>query len=230
MSLTLHMHPLSSYCWKVLIALRENGVPFEAAMVDLGDPAARAAFAALWPTAKIPLLVDDGRVVPETSIMIEHVDRHHPGRARLIPADPQAALEVRLWDRLFDLYVMTPVQRYVGQLLRPEAERDAATLAASVDELGTAYAMIEDRLGGRTWAAGGEFSLADCAAAPALFYAATIRPFAPDQTWLAGYFERLVARPSVERTIAGARPWFDYFPLKDALPARFLRDGAGAAA
>lgn len=226
--LTLHSHPLSSYCWKVLIALRENGAPFETAMVDLGDPAARAAFAALWPTAKIPLLIDDGRVVPETSIMIEHVDRRHPGRVRLIPDDPQAALEVRLWDRLFDFHVMTPMQRYVAQLLRPEAERDARALAQSVDELGTAYAMIDERLPGELWAVGEGFSLADCAAAPALFYAAVIRPFAPGQTRLAGYFERLMARPSVEQTIAEARPWFAFYPLRDALPARFRGESAAA--
>lgn len=230
MTLTLHSHPLSSCCWKVLIALREKGVAFEAAMVNLGDPEARAAFATLWPTAKIPLLVDDGRVVPETSIQIEHVDRRHPGQLRLLPDDPQAALEVRLWDRLFDLYVMAPMQRYIAQLLRPDAERDARALAQSVDELGAAYAMIDDRCAGRTWAAGEHFSMADCAAAPALFYASIVRPFAPEQAWLTGYFERLMARPSVATTIAEARPWFDFYPLKHAIPPRFLGQAADAAA
>lgn len=224
MALTLHYHPLSSYCWKVLIALYENGAPFEARLVNLGDPAARAAYAALWPTAKIPLLVDGERVVPETSIQIEYLDRHHPGPLRLLPEEPQAQLEVRLWDRIFDLHVMTPMQRFIAQQLRPEAERDAATLAGTVNELGLAYDLIESRLGSRTWAAGDAFSMADCAAAPALFYAAIVRPFSPEHTRLSAYFERLLARPSVWRCIVEARPVFHCYPLRHALPARFLAD------
>ena len=148
MALTLHFHPLSSYCWKVLIALYESGTPFEAQMVNLGAPEDRAAFQALWPTAKIPLLVDDGRVVPETSIQIEHLDRRHPGKVRLLPDDPEARLAVRLWDRLFDFYVMTPMQRFVAQHLRPEAERDPRALAEALRELASAYDMIEERRGG----------------------------------------------------------------------------------
>jgi len=222
MSLTLHCHPLSSYCWKVLIALYENGTPFEARNVNLGDPAARAAYAALWPTAKIPLLVDGDRVVPETSIQIEYLDRRHPGRVQLLPDDFEAQLEARLWDRVFDLHVMTPMQRFIAQQLRPEAERDAATLTAAVNDLGMAYDLIESRLGERTWAAGEAFTIADCAAAPALFYAAIVRPFSPGHTRLAAYFERLLARPSVWRCIVEARPVFQYYPLRHALPARFL--------
>lgn len=222
MALTLHAHPLSSYCWKLLIALDENGSAFELSPVNLGDPAERAAYAALWPTAKIPLLVDDGRVIPETSIQIEHLDRHHPGRARLLPADPGARLEARLWDRLFDCHVMTPMQTFVAQQLRPEAERDARSSAKAQADLTMAYDMIEGRFGDRTWAAGADFSLADCAAAPALFYAAVVQPFSPGHARLAAYFERLMARPSVQRAIEGARPYFQYFPLHHALPARFL--------
>lgn len=222
MALTLYYHPLSSYCWKVLIALYENGTPFQARTVNLGNPAERAAYAALWPTAKIPLLVDGERVVPETSIQIEYLDRHHPGPLRLLPEDADARLEVRLWDRVFDLHVMTPMQRFIAQQLRPEAERDAATLSGTVDDLGLAYDLIESRLGGRTWAAGEAFSMADCAAAPALFYAAIVRPFSPEHTRLAAYFERLLARPSVWRCIVEARPVFQYYPLRHALPARFL--------
>lgn len=224
MALTLHYHPLSSYCWKALIALYENGAPFEARVVNLGDAAARAAYAALWPTAKIPLLVDGDRVVPETSIQIEYLDRTHPGAVRLLPGDFDAQLDVRLWDRVFDQYVMTPMQRHVAQHLRPEAERDAATLTGTVDELGRAYDLIEGRLGDRIWAAGDTFSMADCAAAPALFYAAVIRPFSPEHPRLSAYFERLMARPSVWRCIVEARPVFQYFPLRHALPARFLAD------
>ena len=232
MALTLHLHPLSSFCWKVLIALYENGTPFEPRMVDFGDPTARAAYAALWPTCKIPLLEDDGRVVPETSIMIEYLDRHHPGALKLLPADAPAQMEVRLWDRLSDLYVMDPMQRIVGQHMRPEAERDAATLASCQTLLDRSYDMIERHMAeqhaaGRHWAAGENFSMADCAAAPALFYAAIARPFPPGHGALQSYYERLMTRPSVERAIDEARPYFRYFPLRDALPARF-RDGAAA--
>lgn len=222
MALTLHYHPLSSYCWKVLIALYENGAPFEARLVNLGDAAERAAYAGLWPTAKIPLLVDDGRVVPETSIQIEYLDRRHPGRVPLLPEDFNAQLEVRLWDRVFDLHVMTPMQRFIGQQLRPEAERDAATQTGAVNDLGLAYELIDSRLGERSWAAGDDFSMADCAAAPALFYAAIVRPFSPGHSRLSAYFERLLARPSVWRCIVEARPFFQYYPLRHALPARFL--------
>ena len=222
MALTLHYHPLSSHCWKLLIALAENGTSCEPKLVNLGDPAERAAFAALWPTAKIPLLVDGERVVPETSIQIEYLDRRHPGRVRLLPEDFDTQLQVRLWDRLFDCYVMDPMQRYIAQLLRPEAERDAKAMSAAVDALGLAYDMIESRMGAHAWAACDDFSMADCAAAPALFYAATIRPFSAGHTRLSAYFERLLARPSVWQTIVQAQPWFQYYPHRQALPARFL--------
>lgn len=222
MALTLHYHPLSSHCWKLLIALAENGTPCEPKLVNLGDPAQRAAFAALWPTGKIPLLVDGERVVPETSIQIEYLDRRHPGRVRLLPEDFDTQLQVRLWDRLFDCYVMDPMQRYIAQLLRPEAERDAKAMSAAVDALGIAYDMIDSRMGAHAWAACDDFSMADCAAAPALFYAATIRPFSAGHTRLSAYFEHLLARPSVWQTIMQAQPWFQYYPHRQALPARFL--------
>ncbi|MBI3348203.1 MAG: glutathione S-transferase family protein [Burkholderiales bacterium] len=222
MALTLHYHPLSSYCWKLLIALAENGTPFEARVVNLGDPTARAAYAALWPTAKIPLLVDGERVVPETSIQIEYLDHHHPGAVRLLPGDFDAQLDVRLWDRVFDLHVMTPMQRFIGQQLRPEAERDAVTQTGAVNDLGLAYDLIESRLGDGPWATGEAYSMADCAAAPALFYAAVVRPFSTEHTRLSAYFERLLARPSVWQAIVQARPFFQYYPLRHALPARFL--------
>lgn len=222
--LTLHYHPLSSCCWKLLIALAENGSPFDARMVNLGDPAERMAYTALWPTAKIPLLVDGGRVVPETSLQIEYLDHHHPGRQRLLPEDFDARLDVRLWDRVFDLYVMTPMQRYIAEQLRPEPERDARDQATYADALGQAYELVESRLGDGPWAAGEHFSMADCAAAPALFYAAIVRPFPASHRRLNAYFERLLARPSVWATIVQARPWFQYYPLRHQLPQRFLVD------
>ena len=224
MSLILHSHPLSSYCHKVLIALYENNTPFTAEMVNFGDPAARAAYAALWPTAKIPLLQDTGRghIVPETSIMIEYLDRHYPGAQPLLPKDPATALEARLWDRVFDCYVMTPMQRFVGERLRPEAERDPRAVPDSQNTLATAYGMIDRHMATRTFAAGDAFSIADCAAAPALFYAGIIVPFPETHKHLGAYFERLMARPSVARVITEARPFFQYFPFKELLPARFL--------
>lgn len=221
MSLILYSHPLASYCWKVLIALYEKSLTFEARTVNLGDPQARAAFEALWPTAKIPLLEDNGRIVPETSVMIEYIDLTYPGPSRLLPGMPVDQLEVRLWDRVFDNYVMEPMQRHVAQFLRPESTRDARELEGTVQGLINAYALIEARIGERIWSAGDSFTLADCAAAPALFYAATIQPFAPDQPRLAAYFARLMARPSVARVIDEARPFFQYYPLKAALPAQY---------
>jgi glutathione S-transferase len=219
MSLILHSHPLASYCWKVLIALYEKDLPFEARTVNLGDPEVRATFEALWPTAKIPLLEDDGRVVPETSIMIEYLDRKYRGQISLLPGDADAQLEVRLWDRVFDCYVMDPMQRFVAQHLRPVPERDPRELESTRQGLIAAYALIESRIGDRTWAAGDSFTLADCAAAPSLFYAATIQPFPADHIRLAAYFERLMARPSVARVIDEAKPFFCYYPLRHALPA-----------
>lgn len=224
MALTLHYHPLSSHCWKLLIALQELGTPYEAKLVNLGDPAARAAFADLWPTAKIPLLVDGDRVVPETSVQMEYLDHHHAGTARLLPDDFDHQLQVRLWDRLFDQYVMDPMQRTIAQMLRPPESRDALALATHEQALGQAYDLIETRRSDATWATGETFTMADCSAAPALFYASVIRPFAATHPRLAAYYERLLARPSVWAAIVQARPWFQYYPLRERLDARFLAD------
>ncbi|HWW26926.1 MAG TPA: glutathione S-transferase family protein [Caulobacter sp.] len=178
MSLTLHMHPLASYCWKVLIALYENDTPFEAHLVDLSDPQVVVAFRALWPTAKMPLLVDEARdrIVPETSIIIEYLQTAYPGPVRFIPDDPEAALRVRLLDRLFDNYVQESMQKIVGDRIRPADAKDPHGVAHARSQLAMAYDLLEDQLAGRTWAAGEAFSLADCAAAPALFYANKVAP------------------------------------------------------
>ncbi|WP_137920468.1 glutathione S-transferase family protein [Hydrogenophaga sp. 2FB] len=222
-ALTLHYHPLSSYCHKVLIALDELGVQADKRLLNLGDPAERAAFLALWPTGKMPLLIDKGEVVPETSIIIEHLQRTHaaPGRT-LIPHDANEALEVRLWDRLFDLYVMTPMQAFTADLLRAEAERDPLNVTRARDMLLSSYAMIDQHLEGRNWVTGGAFSMADCAAAPALFYAVTYVPLAPEHDRLAAYFERLLERPSVARTVDQARPYFKFYPGRKGLSRRFF--------
>ena len=224
MALTLYMHPLSSYCQKVLIALYENDTAFEPKMVDLADPEARAAFVALWPTAKIPLLHDvgRGRIVPDTSIMIEYLDRRYPGGEPLLPKDPEARLDARLWDRLLDCYVMTPMQRIVANQLRPEAERDGRGATEAKALLGMAYGMLERQLADKPWMAGAAFTIADCAAAPSLFYASILTPFQAEHVHLAAYFERLIQRPSVARTLREARPWFAFFPFKELMPARFL--------
>lgn len=221
-ALTLLYHPLSSYCQKVLIAIDVLGVEVDKRVLDLGDPGARAAFLALWPTGKMPLLIDDGRAVPESSIIIEHLQRHHarPGRV-LVPEDPDLALEVRLWDRLFDLYVMTPMQALTGDLLRPEGSRDPHGVAEARAGLATAYGFLDRRLDGRTWVAGDGFGLADCAAAPALFYAVTHLPLAAEHAHLAAYFERLMAHPAVARVIEAARPFFRFYPGRAGLARRF---------
>lgn len=228
-ALTLHYHPLSSYCQKVLIAIYVLGVEVEKKLLNLGDPAERAAFLALWPTGKMPLLIDNGRPVPETSIIIEYLQRHHarPGRT-LIPDDPDAALDVRLWDRLFDQYVMTPMQALTADLLRPEGNRDALSVARARESLASSYAFIDKRLAGRTWICGDAFSMADCAAAPALFYAVTYVPLSSQQhAHLAAYFERLMDHPSVARTIDAARPYFKFYPGRAGLDRRFFDPTSG---
>ena len=222
--LTLHLHPLSSYCHKVLVALYENATPFEPRMVDLQTPEPRARFLAMWPAGKIPVLRDEGRnrTLPETSIIIEYLDQHYPGKRPLLPEDQDARLEARLWDRIFDLYVHSPMQAIVAEQLRPEHQRDPLNLAKAVQTLETAYGMIERQIADKTWAIGEDFTLADCAAAPALFYADIVVPFSKTHAKTAAYFERLLARPSFARTLVEARPYFQYYPFKDKLPARFL--------
>ena len=211
MSLTLHMHPLSSYCHKVLIALYELDAPFEVAFLNLGDEAARKAFLRLWPIGKMPVLEDraSGLTLPETSIIIEWLNHRFGGR--LIPEDPAQALEVRLQDRFFDLYVHTPMQVFTWDLLRPEGQRDPYGVKQAGDLLLKAYDVIEARMEGRQWAAGDRFSLADCAAAPALFYAEGRVPFG-DRPHLRAYLDRLKARPSYARALKEAEPYFHMVP------------------
>ena len=221
-TLTLHYHPLSSYCQKVLIAIDILGVEVDKRLLNLGDPAEREAFLSLWPTGKMPLLVDQGRPIPETSIIIEHLQRHHArGGQTLIPDASDTALDVRLWDRLFDLYVMTPMQAFTADLLKPEGERDADSVARARECLLMAYAMIDRQIEG-PWIVGDAFSMADCAAAPALFYAVTYVPLSAQQAPLAAYFERLMNHPSVKATIENARPWFKFYPGRAGLAKRFF--------
>ena len=211
MSLTLYAHPFSSYCQKVLIALWEKEIVF--AYRHLEEPGATRELETLWPLARFPLLVDDGRTVVESSIIIEHLDRHHAGPIRLLPDDDDFGLEVRFMDRFFDLYVMTAMQKPVFEALRAESDRKEEVLQEAHRALETAYGWLETRLSGRTWAAGSGFTMADCAAAPSLFYADWIHPISPDFPILRDYRRRLLARPSFARAVEEARPYRSYFPL-----------------
>jgi glutathione S-transferase len=222
-TLTLYYHPLSSYCQKVLIALDVLGIEVDKRLLNLGDPAERDAYLALWPMGKMPLLVDQGHPIPETSIIIEYLQRHHSRRdTKLIPDDRDAARDVRLWDRLFDLYVMTPMQAFTADLLKPEDERDPGSVARARHTLSTSYGIIDQHLAGRTWLAGDVFSMADCAAAPALFYAVTYVPLLQEQAHLSAYFERLIDHPAVAAAIEHARPYFKFYPGRAGLSRRFF--------
>jgi glutathione S-transferase len=224
MALTLYFHPLASFCHKVLVALYENQTAFEGCVVDLADEKSAAEMLAFWPVGKIPVLRDSARdrTVPETSLIIEYLSLHYPGPVRLLPTDPNAALEVRLWDRFFDLYVAVPMQKIVTDRLRPSEDSDTLGVQQARGALLQAYAVADRQLEKAEWAAGDAFSMADCAATPALFYASIVSPFAAEFPNLSAYLERLLARPSVARVLAEARPYFHLFPLKDQIPARFL--------
>jgi glutathione S-transferase len=210
--LTLYAHPFSSYCQKVLTALYENATPFELKMLGPGAPQYAEEFAALWPIKRMPALVDDGSTVVESTIIIEYLDLHHPGPVRLVPRDPKAALEARLMDRVFDNYVMTPMQKIVGDFIRRAETRDAQGVAEARATLDAAYRWLEEQLPGRAWVAGDAFSLADCAAAPSLFYADWVHPIPEELAQVRGYRARLLKRPSVARAVDEARPYRPLFP------------------
>jgi glutathione S-transferase len=212
MTLKLYSHPLSSFCWKVLIALYEADVPFEPAMVDLMDPKKRAEYLKLSPFAKIPTLVDGDRVVNETSIQIEYLTLKFPKAAGLLPEDRHEALKVRALDRFFDLYLNAPLGRVAFDRMRPADQRDAIGIAQIMSDLKTAVSIVEKDMAARSWAAGDAFSMADCAAAPALFYVNRLVPYAPDYPNTARYLERLQKRPSVARAIREAEPYFHMVP------------------
>jgi glutathione S-transferase len=214
--LTLYYHPFASFCQKVLIALYENGVAFRPHLVDLGDAEARAAFLAIWPIGRVPVLhdADRDRLVPESSAIIEYLDLARPGPVRMVPADPEAALEVRLADRFYDAYVHEPMQKIVTDSLRPTGRADPHGVEEARATLATAYRMLESAMARRTWATGAAFGMADCAAAPALFYANWVQPIAPEHPALAAYLGRLRARPSFARVVEEARPYRRLFPAE----------------
>jgi len=216
MTLILHEHPLSSFCWKAKIALYEAGLPFEARFVDFASPEGRAGFMAFAPLGRMPVLEDRdrGQLIPETSVIVEYVQTFHAPSAGLIPDDPDAAIRARLLDRVFDGYVNMPVGRIVAENFR--GGEDPVGVAEADALLTRTYDYLETELAGRTWAAGENFTIADCAAAPALFYADKVLPFRDSHPILAAYHARLQARPSVARAVAEAQPVMHMFPGRKA--------------
>ncbi|MDX8442720.1 glutathione S-transferase family protein [Mesorhizobium australafricanum] len=217
MSLTLHFHPLASFCWKPLIAFYENDTPFEPVIVDLGDEASRAAFLKVSPTGKMPALRDDARdrTVLESTIVVEYLAAHYPGPVELVPADVDVALQVHQADRFYDFYVQHPMQKIVGDRLRPKEQTDPFGVEEARAQLRNSYAIVEEEMAGRTWAAGETFTMADCAASPALFYANKVEPFGDKFPAVKRYHDRLLARPSFARVIEEAQPYFKFFPYNN---------------
>ncbi len=207
----LYAHPFSSYCQKVLVALYENDIPFD--FRNLEDPLASAELEALWPIKRFPVLVAGDRTVPEATCIIEYLDVHHPGHVPLIPHDRDAALEVRMLDRFFDNYISTPQQKVVFDSMRADADHDPHGVRKARDMLETAYAWLDDHMATRQWATGQAFTLADCGAAPFLFYADWTHRIDPRFAHVHAYRERLLARPSFKRAVDEARPYRSYFPL-----------------
>jgi glutathione S-transferase len=224
MAYTLLYHPLSSYCMKVLTALYESGTPFTPKSVNLQDEAERAALLKLWPIGKFPVLRDEDRdlTVPESTIIIEHLAQQHPAAAPLVPSDPKLALAVRAQDRFYDLYVHNQMQEIVGDRLRPADAKDPTGVEYARQRLATSYDMIERDMASKVlaskapaskiWATGDRFTMADCAAAPALFYANKVQPFESTHPELTAYFGRLRERPSFKRALDEAQPYMKFFP------------------
>lgn len=213
MSLALYLHPLSSYCHKALIAFYENDIPFEPKRVD--DPAVFGELKSLWPMARFPVLRDASRgvTVPESSIIIEYLARHYPGAVKLIPDDADRAIQVRLADRFFDNYLHTPMQKFASDRLRPADKRDPYGLEEAGALYRRALDQLEPQLAGRSWALGDEFTLADCAAAPALFYGNRFYgPFRETHPRAMAYLDRLMGRPSYARALREAEPYMHLLP------------------
>jgi glutathione S-transferase len=216
MALVLHFHPLSSFCHKVLIALYENGTPVTPKIVNLGDEGDRAEFLKLWPVGKFPVIVDTERNwdVAESSIIIEYLDQHFPGKTKFIPADGELARQMRFRDRFFDLHIHHHMQKIVSDRLRPADRKDPHGVEDARTRMATALGMVESAMANKTWATGEDFTMADCAAAPALFYADKVMPFEQSHPNTFAYLERLKQRPSYARTLKEAEPYFKYFPME----------------
>jgi glutathione S-transferase len=214
MSLKLYFHPFSSFCQKVLIAFYENDIPFESHILDLTNEASRAEFKKIWPIGKFPVLRDEAkdRTIPESSIIIEYLAQHYPGKTQLVPADADLARQTRMRDRFYDLYVQVPMQKVVGNRLRPAGKTDPYGVELAKTQLATAYGMIDREMGTKRWAMGDAFSMADCAAAPALYYANLVMPLGDAHKNAASYLDRLMQRPSFARAVKEAEPYRALFP------------------
>lgn len=214
MTLTLYHHPFSSFCQKALIALYENETAFTPKVIDLSDPTSRGELEQLWPFAKFPVLRDDRRgvTVPESSLIVGYLNQHYPGPTTFVPADVDAALRVHMLDRIIDSHLLLTVGKIVTDHFRSDDRHDPEGVEQAKSAILTAYAFLETELPGSGWAVGQGFTLADCAAAPALFYSNVVVPFGKHRN-LAAYYERLLTRPSFQRAIEAARPYRAAFPL-----------------
>lgn len=214
MPLTLYMHPLSSFCHKVLIALYENSIAFAPHVVNLGDRQARDEFRKVWALAKFPVLRDEvrGRTVPESTTIIEYLARHYPGPVKLIPDDPEVAAQARAADRFYDLHLHQPMQKVVGDKLRPADRHDPFGVDQAREQMRTALALAEGEMATKRWAVGDHFSMADCAAGPPLFFTNLMMPLADEFPHVSAYLDRLTRRPSYARALAEARPYLSLFP------------------
>jgi glutathione S-transferase len=213
-SLKLYYHPLSSFCHKVLIALYENDTPFEPVLVDLTNEDSAAAFKKIWPIGKFPVLRDEAKdlTIPESSVIIEYLDLHHPGRTRFVPHGGEQAWQTRLEDRFYDLHLHVPMQKVITDRLRPAGKNDSFGVEQAKRTIETAYRLIDADFATKTWAMGDDFTIADCAAAPALFYANMAIPLGDTYRNAAAYLDRLMQRPSYARVLQEAEPYFKYVP------------------
>ena len=214
MALTLYLHPLASFCHKVLIALYENAIPFAPQVVDLGNPVERDEFKKIWPFAKFPVLRDAarGRTVPESTTIIEYLAQHYPGPSKLIPDDPELAAQARAGDRFYDLNLHLPMQKVVGDKLRPADRHDPVGVEEAWRQMRTALRITDNEMATRRWAIGDHFSMADCAAGPPLFFTNLMMPLADEFPHVSAYLDRLKKRPSFARVLAEAQPYLSMFP------------------
>jgi glutathione S-transferase len=224
MTLTLYFHPFSSYCQKVVIALYENATPFTPKVINLGDPASAEELKKIWPIGKFPVLRDEarGETIPESSVIVEYLDRHYPGPAKLIPADPDAALKVRQRDRFLDFYINDALGKVVVDHFRPPGKNDPFGVEMATQMMVTAYGILETEMAGKTWGVAETFTMADCAAAPILFYANLISPFGAYPNIMA-YYDRLTARPSFRRALKEAEPFCKGVPFETGYRAEYRR-------
>jgi glutathione S-transferase len=213
MTIKFYGHPFSSYCMKALIAFYENDIPFEWRMLSPEHPENGAEMAAMWPIQRFPTIVDGDRQVMEATAIVEYLAVNYPGPVKLIPEDPDTAVQVRMMDRIFDNYVMTPQGKCVFDFIRQPDERDAKGVADAKSMLETIYEWLDKQMAGHEWAVGNDFTLADCAAGPSLFYADWTHAIPERFTTLIAYRKRLLARPSFARAVDEARPFRPFFPL-----------------